>query len=111
MTAADLSSSHSQPDPADPRLPDSSPSSSRASSSLIDNQAESMELVPRDVSPPPPDERAQNLRDERRYRMRLLQHAYELYPACECFPSSPKFVVLTLSSDAPALEPVDEPRH
>ena len=53
------------------------------------------------------DKRAQNLHDERPYRMRLLQH--EFHPSCECFPSSPKFIVLTLSSDAPALEPVDEP--
>ena len=60
------------------------------------------------MSPPPPDERAQNLRDERRYRM-LLQHAYEFQPSCECFPSSPKFIVLTLGGDAPALEAVDEP--
>ncbi|CDO74643.1 hypothetical protein BN946_scf184944.g2 [Trametes cinnabarina] len=55
-------------------VPASSRSSSRASSSL--QESERMELeYPRHVSPPPPDERAQNLRNERRYRM-LLQHEF-----------------------------------
>ncbi|KAI9060336.1 hypothetical protein FKP32DRAFT_1656183 [Trametes sanguinea] len=52
----------------------SSRSSSRASSSVQESERLEMEF-PRHVSPPPPDEQAQNLRNERRYRM-LLQHEF-----------------------------------
>ncbi|OSC98358.1 hypothetical protein PYCCODRAFT_1480695 [Trametes coccinea BRFM310] len=55
-------------------LPASSRSSSRASSSLQDSDRVELEF-PRHVSPPPPDEQAQNVRNERRYRM-LLQHEF-----------------------------------
>ena len=55
------------------------------------------------------DKRAQNLHDERPYRMRLLQH--EFHPSRELLQSPRKPFMLTLSSDAPApaLEPADEP--
>ncbi|KAI0820557.1 hypothetical protein BC628DRAFT_1397178 [Trametes gibbosa] len=56
----------------DPSVLEPSRSSSRASSSLHDTERI---VFPRHVSPPPPDEYAQTLRDERRYRM-LLQHEF-----------------------------------
>ncbi|PIL26596.1 transporter [Ganoderma sinense ZZ0214-1] len=50
--------------------------SSRASSSVLDSQSEHEQVeYPRHFSPVPPDEHAQNVRDERRYRM-LLQHEF-----------------------------------
>ena len=55
---------------------DMSRASSRASSSVLDSQSEHDHVeYPRHFSPPPPDEHAQNVRDERRYRM-LLQHEF-----------------------------------
>ncbi|KAI0753878.1 hypothetical protein C8Q74DRAFT_1307834 [Fomes fomentarius] len=58
----------------DNELSDASRSSSRASSSMHDSWSEHIEY-PRHVSPPPPDEHAHNVRDERRYRL-LLQHEF-----------------------------------
>ena len=74
ITATDMTSSQSHSDHDEPKTGESSRSSSRTSSSLLESQTEHIEF-PRHVSPPPPDERAQNLRDERRYRM-LLQHEF-----------------------------------
>ncbi|KAM5539547.1 hypothetical protein V8D89_006656 [Ganoderma adspersum] len=55
---------------------DMSRASSRASSSVLDSQSEHEHVeYPRHFSPVPPDEHAQNVRDERRYRM-LLQHEF-----------------------------------
>ncbi|KAI0640836.1 hypothetical protein C8Q79DRAFT_920613 [Trametes meyenii] len=63
---------------SEPSVPDPfispSRSSSRASSSAHDGYSERIDF-PRHVSPPPPDVYAQNLRDERRYRI-LLQHEF-----------------------------------
>lgn len=68
--------SHDAPDPFNI---DRSQAGSRASSSLHDGHSERV-AFPRHVSPPPPDETAQILRNERRYRM-LLQH--EFHPSCK----------------------------
>ncbi|KAI0364174.1 hypothetical protein BV20DRAFT_956762 [Pilatotrama ljubarskyi] len=66
---------HSEPSVPDPFI-DPSRSSSRASSSMHDGHSERFDVdFPRHVSPPPPDEYAQSLRNERRYRM-LLQHEF-----------------------------------
>ena len=80
MTAAEHESSigHSEDRHGDYRHHDEldtdlSRVSSRAS--LHDSQSSEHLEYPRHVSPPPPDEHAQNLRDERRYRM-LLQHEF-----------------------------------
>ncbi len=61
-------------DAPDPSSIDRSQTSSRASSSLHDGHEERI-AFPRHVSPPPPDEQAEILRNERRYRM-LLQHEF-----------------------------------
>ncbi|KAH9926665.1 uncharacterized protein BXZ73DRAFT_78744 [Epithele typhae] len=74
MTATEMSSEMSRDGHGERVDQDPSRSSSRASSSLHDSQFERIEY-PRHLSPPPPDELAQNVRDERRYRM-LLQHEF-----------------------------------
>ena len=58
----------------DPSDPSRSRASSRASSSMQDSWSEHVDY-PRHASPPPPDEQAHRVRDERRYRM-LLQHEF-----------------------------------
>ncbi|KAH9915441.1 uncharacterized protein BXZ73DRAFT_106170 [Epithele typhae] len=74
MTATEMSSEMLRDGHGERVDQDPSRSSSRASSSLHDSQFERIEY-PRHLSPPPPDELAQNVRDERRYRM-LLQHEF-----------------------------------
>ncbi|KAI8992697.1 hypothetical protein BD414DRAFT_481927 [Trametes punicea] len=71
---SDPHSQHNADSAPDPFIIHSSRSSSRASFSLQDWHSEHIEY-PRHVSPPPPDEHAQDLRNERRYRM-LLQHEF-----------------------------------
>ncbi|KAI0632558.1 hypothetical protein C8Q77DRAFT_1058832 [Trametes polyzona] len=67
---------HSVPD-VQAEVPSVDPSrpSSRASSSLHDEAHAERIVFPRHVSPPPPDEQATLIRNERRYRM-LLQHEF-----------------------------------
>lgn len=87
MTAAEPESDHVHSDDYHGDYHDHhggpSRASSRASSSLPDSQSEHEHIeYPRHFSPVPPDEHAQNVRDERRYRM-LLQH--EFHPSRTVF--------------------------
>ncbi|KAI0742205.1 hypothetical protein C8Q80DRAFT_1186590 [Daedaleopsis nitida] len=70
-TAAEMASDHEH----SREQRGSSRCSSRASSSLLDSWTEHIEDPVRHSSPPPPDEQARNVRNERRYRI-LLQHEF-----------------------------------
>lgn len=93
--------SHSDHD-HDNELSDASRSSSRASSSMHDSWSENIEY-PRHVSPPPPDEHAHNVRDERRYRL-LLQHEFHPSRMCLSNVSSEKMLTHALNSNAAVVD-------
>ena len=103
MTAAEHESSigHSEDRHGDYRHHDEldtdlSRVSSRAS--LHDSQSSEHLEYPRHVSPPPPDEHAQNIRDERRYRM-LLQHEFHPSRAYYLYSSLPARKLTSHSSN------------
>ncbi|TBU21950.1 hypothetical protein BD311DRAFT_869668 [Dichomitus squalens] len=80
MTAMEVESvtGHSQDyhgDYRDRKDPETDLSRTSSRASFQDSQSSEHIEFPRHVSPPPPDEHAQNIRDERRYRM-LLQHEF-----------------------------------
>ncbi|KAH9886504.1 hypothetical protein C8Q73DRAFT_658100 [Cubamyces lactineus] len=78
LSVSNTTTTHSESSNAagpDPFMPAPSRTNSQASSSLHDGRSDRYDVYPRHVSPPPQDEYAQKLRDERRYRM-LLQHEF-----------------------------------